>query len=774
VTGWGIERIQHFDPGDLVKDGFVHFGFHDRNGRQFAIAHTRHFLGQVGDADRLDWTVARAPVFPDVPNITADLEFPMFIDNLADGSLLVSNFECARLYRIDVERMRADLLVDGHVLGMADMGNGVVDAAGSVWVNEVTGCRVWRFDATGRVIGILGTGQPGFQPDSADFDEVRFNWIYDIRRGPDDAIYVLDSRNFALRVIDIPARRVVTIAGTGSPGYTGDGGDARQATFGSDPTARFDGPISLSLDELGNAYIGDRHNHVVRILERATRTIATIAGNPAVDRERANDPAERDPGRLNLPQISSMDYHGGRLFVPTDLAEGHGDLIVLRRSYSDTAPSRDVPRRQAGSRGRPDDQPGPEPAAASLAGGGGPARHHPMSSPFEPAALADALIDAEPGAAARRNEIRIVRAPGRVNLIGEHTDYNEGFVLPAAIDLEIRIAYLPAPDRRVELTRLDTGDRDGFDLDTPRARNGSWLDYVAGTAWALTEAGLPLTGLRGVVASSLPTSAGLSSSAAIELASAWAMLGDLAETVDRFELARRCQRAENAYVGVNSGLMDQFAESCGVAGAALFLDCRSSEWRPVPLPPDLDLVVLHTGSRRSLSRSEYNVRRSQCEAAVSALSRLDPSVRSLRDVTPGALAAAAARLEPVEFRRARHIVSENERVGATVAALEAGDLGAVGELFAASHASLRDDFEVSSPELDAMVEIAVAVPGVAAARMTGAGFGGCTVNLVRPDAVGALTATVREAYPTRTGLTPMILPVRVAPGAGRIVWQRLI
>jgi galactokinase len=392
----------------------------------------------------------------------------------------------------------------------------------------------------------------------------------------------------------------------------------------------------------------------------------------------------------------------------------------------------------------------------------------PERPAFAPAELAGALVEVEPGAAARRDEIRVVRAPGRVNLIGEHTDYNEGFVLPAAIDLEIRIAYLPTTDRRVELTRLDTGDRQGFDLDRTRPKNGSWLDYVAGTAWALTEAGLALTGVRGVIASTLPTSAGLSSSAAIELVSAWAMLDDRAATVDRFELARRCQRAENGYVGVMGGLMDQFAESCGVAGAALFLDCRSSEWRPVALPPDLDLVVLHTGSPRSLTRSEYNVRRSQCEAAVVTLSRSDPSIHSLRDVTPEALAAAAGRLDAVEFRRAAHIVGENERVGATVEALEAGDLEAVGMLFAASHASLRDDYDVSSPELDAMVDIAVSVPGVVAARMTGAGFGGCTVNLVRPDAVDALAAAVSQRYPALTGLTPMILPVRVASGAGRI------
>jgi galactokinase len=246
------------------------------------------------------------------------------------------------------------------------------------------------------------------------------------------------------------------------------------------------------------------------------------------------------------------------------------------------------------------------------------------------------------------------------------------------------------------------------------------------------------------------------------------MLDDGAEEVDRFELARRCQRAENGYVGVMGGLMDQFAESCGVAGAALFLDCRSSDWRPVPLRTGLDLVVLHTGSKRSLTRSEYNVRRSQCEAAVASLARDDPSIRSLRDVTPDALLAAAPKLDPVELRRARHIVSENGRVGDTVRALEAGDLATVGELFAASHASLRDDYEVSSAELDAMVDIAAGVPGVIGARMTGAGFGGCTVNLVRPDAVEALRTAVLDRYPGRTGLTPMILPVRAAAGAGRI------
>lgn len=391
-----------------------------------------------------------------------------------------------------------------------------------------------------------------------------------------------------------------------------------------------------------------------------------------------------------------------------------------------------------------------------------------MNQASEPGELVDLFLDSYPDLGARRAGVRVVRAPGRVNLIGEHTDYNEGFVLPAAIDLEIRIAYLPTDDRRVELVRLDTGERDAFELDAGRARAGTWLDYVAGTAWSLGEAGLPLTGFRGVVASTLPPNAGLSSSAAIELASAWALLGDVAVTLDPLDLARRCQRAENAYIGVQSGLMDQFAEACGVAGAALLLDCRSSEWRPIPLPDDVALVVCHTGSARHLDHSEYNTRRSQCEMAVEALARGDPAIRSLRDVTADLLASAEASLPSVAARRARHVVSENARVGATVEALAAGDMAGVGALFAASHASLRDDFEVSSPELDAMVDVARAVPGVVASRMTGAGFGGCTVNLVRPDAVDALRVAVEREYPARTGLVPLVLPVQATAGAGRL------
>lgn len=384
---------------------------------------------------------------------------------------------------------------------------------------------------------------------------------------------------------------------------------------------------------------------------------------------------------------------------------------------------------------------------------------------LDPAHLRARLAAVEPPAATP-GATRIVRAPGRVNLVGEHTDYNLGLVLPAAIDLEIRIAFVPTADRRVELVSESSGERASFDLDAIGPSEGGMAAYVAGTAWALAEAGIAVRGLRGLVASSLPRGSGLSSSAALELASAWAIAEDPA-AIPPLDLARICQRAENAYVGVNCGLMDQFASACGVAGAALVLDCRSLAWEPVAVPLETHtLVVVHTGSTRSLGAGQYNARRAQCEAAVAALAGDDPSIRSLRDVTVEMLPTVAARVDEETFRRCRHVVTENRRVEATIAALATGDLTAVGAAWAASHQSLRDDFEVVSPELDALVEIASTVPGVAAARMTGAGFGGCTVNLVERGAVDSLRERVLADYPARTGLTPRVYPVDAVAGAG--------
>jgi galactokinase len=352
-----------------------------------------------------------------------------------------------------------------------------------------------------------------------------------------------------------------------------------------------------------------------------------------------------------------------------------------------------------------------------------------------------------------------------VNLIGEHTDYNEGFVLPIAIDLGITITLMPTDDRRVAVTLADSGETDGFDVDAIGPRAGRWIDYVAGTAWAMAEAGLPVRGFRGVLTSDLPQGAGLSSSAALELASAFALSGGSEPPTERMTLARIAQRGENEYVGVACGLMDQFASAHGVAGSALLLDCRSLDHRPVPLPlDDVALIVAHSGSSRRLEQSAYNERRAQCEAAVAAIAARHAGIRSLRDVTSAML--DGAELEPLLARRARHVVGENGRVLDTVAALEDGDLAVVGRLFDASHASLRDLYEVSSPELDALVEIARSVPGVLGARLTGAGFGGCTVSLVRREAIGRLTDEIMDRYPVRTGLTPRVFEVRPANGAG--------
>jgi hypothetical protein len=331
LTEWVVDRIVHFGPEDFVKDGLSHFGFHDRNGNHYAIFHQKHFLGFIGENDQFEWTVAPHPVFKGTPNIIAELNYPMYIDNLADGTLLVSNFVDARLYRIDPERKKAELFVDGLRIGMKDAGNCVVDNEGLVWVNEVKGCRIWRFDSTGKPVLTLGDGTPDFQSGTVDFEEAKFNWVYDIRRGPDGNIYVLDSRNFAVRLIDMKRRVVNTIAGTGKAGYEGDDGNALKATFGSDPAARFDGPISLSLDEEGNIFVGDRMNYVVRMIHRKSGIIRTIAGKHGGVKGMSNNPEEKDPLKLNLPEISSMDYWNGRLFVPTDLTPEVGELAVLRK-----------------------------------------------------------------------------------------------------------------------------------------------------------------------------------------------------------------------------------------------------------------------------------------------------------------------------------------------------------------------------------------------------------------------------------------------------------
>ncbi|MEW5989990.1 MAG: galactokinase [Chloroflexota bacterium] len=384
------------------------------------------------------------------------------------------------------------------------------------------------------------------------------------------------------------------------------------------------------------------------------------------------------------------------------------------------------------------------------------------------AALVDALVAGFPEAAIHPSDVRLARAPGRVNLIGEHTDYNDGFVLPAAIGLAIDIAFVPVDDGRVQLVLAATGERATLDLAALGPRRGTWLDYVAGTAWALRDAGVPTRGFRGVLASTIPAGAGLSSSAAIELATAWALAGGERPGLDPMTLARTAQRAENEYVGVMCGLMDQFAVTMGRAGMALHLDCRTLAWHPVPLSPEVELVVCHSGSPRRLEASAYNARRAECARAVAAIAAREPGVSALRDVGLDMLERHRDRMDEVAYARALHVVTENDRVAATERALGERDLDALGRLFAASHASLRDRFEVSSEALDALVEIAVATPGVIAARLTGAGFGGCTVNLVERGRADELRAAVDRDYAARTGLTPRVFVVDAVDGAGLV------
>jgi galactokinase len=364
----------------------------------------------------------------------------------------------------------------------------------------------------------------------------------------------------------------------------------------------------------------------------------------------------------------------------------------------------------------------------------------------------------------------LAEAPGRVNLIGEHTDYNQGFVLPVAIDRTIAVAFALREDDRVRACSLDFDQEDEFPLaNIGRLESDSWANYVRGVALILQQAGYPLTGLDLVIQGEVPIGAGLSSSAALEVATlgAFAAAADLT-LVDR-EKALLAQRAENEFVGVACGVMDQMAAVFGRADHALRIDCRSLETEAVALnlaAHGLRIVVANTGVRRALTGSAYNQRREECNRAVELLFVLlrGRRPRSLRDITLRDLTINGRFLPPDLLRRARHVVSENARVLSTVEALRRGDLAEVGRLFHASHESLARDYEVSSPELDLMVELADSLEGVVAARMTGAGFGGCTVNLVRADALDDFRRDVIETYRARTGLPAEVYVCQAVDG----------
>jgi galactokinase len=353
----------------------------------------------------------------------------------------------------------------------------------------------------------------------------------------------------------------------------------------------------------------------------------------------------------------------------------------------------------------------------------------------------------------------VVHAPGRVNLLGDHTDYNEGFVLPMALHRGAWIALRPRSDDRVVLRSLDFGDEQAFSLSAIHKGRG-WIEYVKGTAWALQEAGSRLRGWEGVLTGEIPIGAGLSSSAALELASARAFVAAAGLAWQPVDAARLAQRAENGWVGMQCGIMDQLVIACGREGHALLIDCRDLSTRPIPLPRGTVVAVLDTSTRRALVDSTYNERRARCEEATRRL-----GVRALRDVT-GADLEAKVEMLPAELRSlARHVVTENARTLGAAEAMTRGDAAAMGALMDASHRSLRDDFGVSSPALDAIVAAAQSAPGCYGARMTGAGLAGCAVALVEEAAAPAFVAETERAYRARTSQVAAVHLSRPSGGA---------
>ena len=363
----------------------------------------------------------------------------------------------------------------------------------------------------------------------------------------------------------------------------------------------------------------------------------------------------------------------------------------------------------------------------------------------------------------------IFRAPGRTNLIGEHTDYNQGFVLPAAIDFYCSVAISPRDDERLVIysENLDALTFAELNSNTLEPTH-SWSDYPLGVAAELQRLGHVLRGANLYIRSQVPIGAGLSSSAALEVSTALALLQTSGIALDRVPLALLCQRAENTFAGAHCGIMDQFISCFGRANGALFLDCRSLAFEVVSLPQTWAIVLCNTNVKHSLSEGGYNSRRAESEHAVAIIRESSPGTHSLRDVTLAQLEQLRAKLPDVLYRRCRHVITENLRVQQTVQALASGDFAAIKPLFLASHESLRDDYEVSCRELDIMLELALAHPGVHGARMTGGGFGGCTVNLVKRCDVQSFRTHIESRYAQATGLEPDIYITSASDGAGQV------
>ncbi|HKG47781.1 MAG TPA: galactokinase [Pyrinomonadaceae bacterium] len=365
--------------------------------------------------------------------------------------------------------------------------------------------------------------------------------------------------------------------------------------------------------------------------------------------------------------------------------------------------------------------------------------------------------------------VRTFRAPGRVNLIGEHTDYNDGFVMPAALDFFTWVRLSPLEQRKLQIHSENFNEEVEVDLDNrDLAARGHWSDYPIGVAVVLERAGYRLRGARLQIRGEVPIGSGLSSSAAIEVATACALAANSGLEIDPRELALLCQRAENEFVGARVGIMDQFVSLFGHEQKALLLDCRSLEFKLLPLPDNVRLIICNTMVKHELASSAYNERREQCEAGVRHLAQFQPNVKALRDVTIEQLEQHRSGLSDVVYRRCRHVITENARVLAAGEALEQHDLEHFGKLMGESHVSLRDDYEVSSDELDLMVELAHKVDGVYGARMTGGGFGGSTVNLVREEMADEFRTRVAEGYERATTLKPEIYVRNTGNGAEEV------
>lgn len=368
----------------------------------------------------------------------------------------------------------------------------------------------------------------------------------------------------------------------------------------------------------------------------------------------------------------------------------------------------------------------------------------------------------------------IATAPGRVNLIGEHTDYNEGYVLPMAIEFQVTMAGRPRNDDLVTIYAADYQQKVMFSLAGPIEydREKPWSNYLRGVCRVLQEQGIKLQGMEVAFAGTIPQGAGLSSSAAVEVATALLALELSGFHLTQLEIARLCQRAENEFVGMNCGIMDQFASIMGKKDHAIFLDCRTFDFEHIPL--DLGkyrILVCHSGVKHQLVTSEYNRRRQNCLEGVAVMKQHFPEIRALRDLSPRKLEQYRTEMSNEVYRRCYHIVTENQRVLDSLLALRRGDLTEFGRLMNQSHDSQRDYYEVSCREVDLLVELARQIPGVLGTRLTGGGFGGCTVNLVEAAAVPRFKSEVCRVYQERTGIEPRIFLCQPAAGAQVMVTE---